>query len=52
VSVVSAGVAEAVANTTTVAGFALVAAMFGASQEALTRFADHKATGLSDAAAP
>jgi hypothetical protein len=25
-----------------------MAALFGASQEAITRFADHKATGLRD----
>lgn len=34
------------ADTANLAGFALVAALFGASQEALTRFADHKAAGL------
>jgi hypothetical protein len=33
---------------TSLAGFAMMAALFGASQEAVTRFADHKATGLRD----
>jgi hypothetical protein len=37
-------------SATTLAGFVIVAAMFGAAQEAITRFADHKATGLRDAA--
>lgn len=35
--------AEAPATASTVAGFAVMAALFGASQEAITRFADHKA---------
>jgi hypothetical protein len=45
----STSVSEALATTNvqTLAGFALVAALFGASQEAITRFADHKAAGLS-----
>ena len=34
------------AETSTLAGFAMVAAIFGASQEAITRFADHKARDL------
>jgi hypothetical protein len=50
----SAGLAMGVAdggqtaNPGTLAGFAMMAALFGASQEAITRFADHKATGLRD----
>lgn len=39
------------ADTANLAGFALVAALFGASQEALTRFADHKAAGLETGSA-
>lgn len=47
---VATRVSEAAAQSPdvqTLAGFALVAALFGASQEAITRFADHKAAGLS-----
>ncbi len=36
----------ATADTKNLAGFAMVAAIFGASQEALTRFADRKARDL------
>ncbi len=37
------------ATTSTLAGFAMVAAIFGASQEAITRFADRKARDLGTA---
>ncbi|WP_143483596.1 hypothetical protein [Propionicimonas paludicola] len=40
---VSAGVQAAPTGGSSVAGFVLMCAVFGASQEALTRFADHKA---------
>ncbi len=42
----------ATADTKNLAGFAMVAAIFGASQEALTRFADRKArdVGTADSA--
>ena len=39
----------ATADTKNLAGFAMVAAIFGASQEALTRFADRKARDLGTA---
>lgn len=45
--VVTAGIEPASTNTTTsFAGLVVVAALFGASQEAITRFADHKASDL------
>lgn len=44
--VVSAGLESATADSSTLAGMLIVAALFGASQEALTRFADHKASSL------
>jgi hypothetical protein len=44
---VTAGLTEA--DTANLAGFAMVAALFGAGQEAITRFADHKAADLSSA---
>jgi hypothetical protein len=47
--VVQAGLGTAVADTRSLAGYVIVAALFGASQEAITRFADHKATGLTAA---
>ena len=43
---VSAGIATPAADASKLAGFAMVAALFGAGQEAITRFADHKATDL------
>jgi hypothetical protein len=47
--VVQAGLGTAVTDTSSLAGFVIVAALFGAGQEALTRFADHKADGLTSA---
>lgn len=47
--VVNAGLGTAAADSSTLAGLLVVAALFGASQEALTRFADHKAADLRDA---
>lgn len=50
--VVQAGIGEAStseADTGTLAGFAIMAAFFGASQEALTRFADKKAGEVAPA---
>jgi hypothetical protein len=45
--VVTSGLGEAaVQPASSVAGFLIVAALFGANQEALTRFADHKASAL------
>lgn len=40
------------AKTETVAGFAMVAAIFGAGQEAITRFADRKARDLGTSDSP
>ena len=40
---VAAGITTADASSSSPAGFAIMCALFGASQEALTRFADHKA---------
>jgi hypothetical protein len=37
-------------DATTLAGFVIVAGLFGAAQEAITRFADNKATQLREAA--
>lgn len=47
--VVNAGLDTAAADSSTLAGLLVVAALFGASQEALTRFADHKAADLRQA---
>ncbi len=47
---VAAGLATA--STNQLSGFAMVAALFGAGQEAITRFADHKAGDLRAGAAP
>lgn len=44
--VVKAGIATAEADSATLAGLFMVAALFGAGQEAITRFADHKATTI------
>ncbi len=49
--VVSAGLEQGTAGSSTVAGLFIVAALFGSSQEALTRFADHKASTLRDTSA-
>jgi hypothetical protein len=46
---VTAGLAEAATESTTTAGFVMVAALFGAGQEAVTRFADRKASVVRDA---
>lgn len=46
---VTAGLGEPDSSTSTIAGFMMVAALFGAGQEALTRFADRKASILRDA---
>lgn len=45
---VSAGLGKADASPASLAGFLMVAALFGAAQEALTRFADRKATVVRD----
>lgn len=45
---VSAGLNTRMTQTDSLAGFAMVAALFGAGQEAITRFADHKATDLRE----
>jgi hypothetical protein len=47
---VAAGLGSA--DTSQLAGFAMVAALFGAGQEAITRFADHRAGDLRSSAAP
>lgn len=48
--VVAAGISGTVAgDPMTVPGFAIVSALFGAQQEALTRFADHKAATMTPA---
>jgi hypothetical protein len=47
---VAAGLGSA--DTSQLSGFAMVAALFGAGQEAITRFADHKAGDLRSSAAP
>jgi hypothetical protein len=47
---VAAGLGSA--DTSQLAGFAMVAALFGAGQEAITRFADHKAGDLRSSAGP
>lgn len=44
--VVYAGMAAAAPDTTTVSGLAITAALFGAGQEAVTRFADNKASAI------
>ncbi|HET6967836.1 MAG TPA: hypothetical protein VFI44_06140 [Ornithinibacter sp.] len=46
-SLATTGLGAATGDTQTLAGFAMVAAFFGAGQEAVTRFADHKAADLS-----
>ena len=46
---VSAGLNSSATAPSSLAGFVMVAALFGAGQEAITRFADHKATDLRDA---
>lgn len=46
-SLATGGLGASTADTQTLAGFAMVAALFGAGQEAVTRFADHKAADLS-----
>lgn len=46
---VTAGLGEPDSSTSSIAGFTMVAALFGAGQEALTRFADRKASVLRDA---
>jgi hypothetical protein len=43
---VSSALTSGPADATTLPGFLIVAALFGANQEALTRFADHKASAL------
>lgn len=45
----AAGTAVSSGNTTSVAGFIMVAALFGAGQEAVSRFVDRKATIVRDA---
>jgi hypothetical protein len=47
---VAAGLGSA--DTSQLSGFAMVAALFGAGQEAITRFADHKAGDLRSSASP
>lgn len=46
---VAAGITTADASSASPAGFAMMCALFGASQEALTRFADHKANETAPA---
>jgi len=53
--VVTAGIATAPGganSSTSLAGLLIIAALFGANQEALTRFADNKASKLRAAASP